>query len=357
MRGNSVGEADTFAANYLAYYDEGTTNKQIIFRTFQVGTAQTLEGDASTMTEAQRTNGRYYRLSHHSTTLPHLDYQDRRYATWTNYPISRVNGSTTGIANTYPTGDYTAAVHDTVYTLSRWNNERYLLGNYGRNNAATGASRFFDMGLVGTGTNNRVVLVYFDEDQQRLRLSYSNSDAINGSGVTTGAHTFTENTGLTFPASVGMYVSMFIDTAGRIHIAAYDSANSELKYIFIPSYNSTEIRTVTIDQYGSVGLWTDIKVRNNRPYIAYYNAAEGGGRDSLKIAFAKNDITSAANVFGGVDTNGFTTGSWEYRTVPALDPPQGGIPGFQKVNLDFLGNDPVLGYLGSNLEFSYPVGE
>ncbi|MCL2805120.1 MAG: hypothetical protein FWD26_04195 [Treponema sp.] len=369
MRGNSVGGADTFAANYLAYYDEGTTNKQIIFRTFQVGTAQTLAGtpaQIAAMTEAQRTAGRYYRLSHHSTTdALHVDYQNRRYTTWTNYPISRVNGATAGITDDgYPAvpGNYNAAFHDTYYQLSRWNNERYLVGNYGRNIAATGASRYFDMGLVGTGTSNRVVLVYFDEDQQRLRLSYSNSAAIDGSGVTSGAHVFTENTSITFPPSVGMYVSIFIDTSNRIHIAAYDSINTELKYILVPSYNAASYEMVTIDQYGAVGLWADIKVRNNRPYIAYYNAAEGGGRDSLKLAFAKNAIAVGASVTGGVDANGFTTGAWEYRTIPALDPPQGGIPAFQKVNLDFLtheggGYTPVLGYLGSNLEFSYPVGE
>jgi hypothetical protein len=45
-------------------------------------------------------------------------------------------------------------------------------------------------------------------------------------------------------------------------------------------------------------------------------------------------------------------------TVPALDPPQGGSTKFQKVNLDFTTDGrPVLGYLGTNIEFSYPVGE
>jgi hypothetical protein len=50
-------------------------------------------------------------------------------------------------------------------------------------------------------------------------------------------------------------------------------------------------------------------------------------------------------------------------TVPALTPPQGGSPTFQKVNLDFTSagsnkkQKPVLGYLGTTIEFSYPVDE
>jgi hypothetical protein len=212
------------------------------------------------------------------------------------------------------------------------------------------------MGLVSTGVtqDNRVVIVYFDENANRLRLRYSTT-TINGA-ATTGL-TFTESP-IRLPDSVGMYVSMYIDSGNRIHIAAFDSSNSELKYIFIPSYNASNFTSVTVDQYGSVGYWTDIKLNNGIPYIAYYNAAEGGGRDSIKIAFAKNAVNSQSDVRAGVNANGFTTGDWEYRTVPALDPPQGGIPAFQKVNLGFLNDGrPILGYLGTNLEFSYPVGE
>ena len=53
----------------------------------------------------------------------------------------------------------------------------------------------------------------------------------------------------------------------------------------------------------------------------------------------------------GVAT-GYTTGAWEYMTVPSITPPQGGDPKFQNVCLDFDSNGlPVVGYLGTNLEF------
>ena len=65
----------------------------------------------------------------------------------------------------------------------------------------------------------------------------------------------------------------------------------------------------------------------------------------------KLEVVSGSTT-AGVDDNNYTTGAWEYMTVPAITPPQGGDPKFQNVCLDFdrLGN-PVVGYLGTNLEF------
>jgi hypothetical protein len=152
-----------------------------------------------------------------------------------------------------------------------------------------------------------------------------------------------------------------------LHIAAFDASDSDLKYIYVPDVTSnTNVKVVTVDQYGSVGNWTQIKLNAaGVPYIAYYNATETGGRDTIKLAYAVNPATGAPrpvsgynDVYAGVDANGYTTNQWEYQTVPAIDPPQGGSPKFQKVNLDFDSSGrPVLGYLSTNIEFSYPVNE
>ena len=49
---------------------------------------------------------------------------------------------------------------------------------------------------------------------------------------------------------------------------------------------------------------------------------------------------------------GYTLGGWEYMTVPAVTPPQGGNPNFQNVCLGFdNAGTPVVGYAASNLEF------
>ncbi|MDR0302318.1 MAG: hypothetical protein LBI04_08425 [Treponema sp.] len=296
IRGNSVTGS---ATNYLAYFDDATTNKQIIFRTFQVGTNAGVRNTRLSYTGAQN------------------DSAGRRYDTFTNIGAGAV------------------------------------IGNTGRNPAANNASKYFDMGVLSTG---RVVLVYLDESDGRLKLRYSNN---NIDGATTAGLAFSDNNNITLPDYVGMYVSMHIDSADRIHIAAYDFLNSELRYIFIPSYNANTYSSAKVDQFGSVGYWTDIKLNGaGVPYIAYYNMAEAGQRDSIKLAYAKNAVAAVGDVRGGVDENGYTTGNWEYTTIPALNPPQGGDPRFQKVNLGFMTDGkPMLGYLGTNIEFSYPVGE
>jgi hypothetical protein len=209
---------------------------------------------------------------------------------------------------------------------------------------------------MGVLSDGRVVLVYLDESEARLKLSYS-TNTVDGSNTTN--ITFTKNTVISLPEYVGMYVSMHIDSRDRIHIAAFNYLNSELEYIFIPSYNASTYSRAVVDQYGSVGYWTCVNVNSSGvPYIAYYNATETGSRDPIKIAWSKNAVTAVADVKPGVDANGYTTGNWEYRTVPAKNPPQGGNPGFSKVNLGFMTDGrPMLGYLGTSIEFSYPVGE
>jgi hypothetical protein len=300
-KGDSYGTTGSyFAANYLLYFDDATANKDLIFRTFQIGSSTT-----------SRT------MALHYPTTTQNDASGRPFNSYSNYA-------------------------DLSTDL---------------NTAASSASKYFDMGVT---SNNIVVIAYYDESAGRLKLRYS-ANSVDGS-TTTGI-VFTENTAITLPAYTGMYVSMAIDSADRIHIAAFDASDSDLKYIFIPSYNASSYEQVTVDQYGAVGNWTDIKLHpdTGEPYIAYYNATETGGRDTIKMAYAKNAITTAAHVKAGVDAGGYTTGNWEYRTVPAIDPPQGGSPKFQKVNLGFTtstdGYRPMLGYLANYIEFSYPVGE
>ena len=142
--------------------------------------------------------------------------------------------------------------------------------------------------------------------------------------------------------------------------------------MYLPSYSGTSMQAITVDQASSAGSWTQIKVKNHIPYIAYYNSTETGGRDGIKLAYSTNQITGTMTVPFGVDNKpgtslgsngistatGYTTGSWEYMTVPAITPPQGGDPKFQSVCLDFdSSGNPVVGYLGTNLEFGKALGE
>jgi hypothetical protein len=226
----------------------------------------------------------------------------------------------------------------------------------GRLTVAANASSHFDMAI---SSGDVAVIACYDEAIGKLVIKYSGT-AISGLNP---ANTIIWNNSpanIHLPSYTGMYISMVMDASDGLHIAAFDAVDSDLKYIYIPNYAAANVYAVTVDQYGSVGNWTDIKLHpaTRVPYIAYYNATETGGRDTIKLAYAKNQVNTPAQVKAGVDANGYTTGNWEYATVPAIDPPQGGSSKFQKVNLGFRTDGrPVLGYLGTNIEFSYPVGE
>jgi hypothetical protein len=230
----------------------------------------------------------------------------------------------------------------------------------GRQTAAMSASKYFDLDV--TTTTNTVVIVYYDEAESRLVLKYS-SNAVDGSAP--GTAVLWTPSAINFPQYVGEHVSMVLE-GNAVHIAAFDAADGDLKYINVPNYTGTAYTAVTVDQFGSVGNWTQIKLKDEKPYISYYNATEAGSRESLKLAYAINKIDATHPPKSGVDAIGYTTGDWEYMTVPSKSPAQGGTPKFQKVNLGFTtdtafgtvsAKTPVLGYLGSTIEFVYPYGE
>jgi len=321
-RGNST--STTGARYYMFYYDR--SSKEIIFRNFHIrlGTGTG------------------------NTTSPGTEY--RRLLDTNMYATVRRNYG--------PTSNGTALCNTTF--------------NYGRLPlvaSANGASRYFDFDVT---SGSIVVLVYYDTAASKLKLLYS-SAAIDGTAPNT-TRAFTTSS-IDLPVNVGMYVSMVMD-GDAVHIAANDANNGDLMYIYIPSYTGTSYRAVAVDKFGSTGNWTDIKLRPGTtgttavPVIAYLNMADIGSRDSNKVAWLKAGIGSTptntvSGIPDGADANGYTTGGWEYMTIPAVNAPQGGSDKFQKVNLGFRDEGttasprytPVIGYLGTNLEFGYPIWE
>ena len=218
--------------------------------------------------------------------------------------------------------------------------------NASRITAATSASNHFSFDVSGMG---RVVIVYYDETLGRLVMRVSETSIFGDNPC---ASRFFETSPIVFPDYIGSYVSMCLDSTGAVHISALDTSDSDLVYIYVKNFSGTEYKVVRVDQASAVGNWTQIKVKDEVPYIAYYNATEAGGRESIKLAYANSGITSISTVVAGVDDEGYTTGDWEYMTVPAITAPQGGKSEFQNVCLDFdSSGNPVVGYLGSNIEF------
>lgn len=237
-------------------------------------------------------------------------------------------------------------------------------------------SQHFDMAVT---SDNYVIIVYYNETDGRLNMYYSKTP-VDGSNPAASIEWNTKN--IVFPEYVGNYVSMTLDKFNGIHIAAFDSGDSDLSYIYVKSYDATECTHYTVDQSGAVGNWTQIKVDTcptigsgtdvkpnpmyNKPVIAYTNATENGQRDAIKLAVSNGSVaitpagkSSIGTIKAGVDSSTkYTTGDWEYMTVPAITPPQGGDSKFQNVCLDFdTAGRPVVGYLGSNLEFGKWVDE
>ena len=311
------GDSDTVtgASVYIAYYDavnNADTKQGIKFRSFKIG--DNLTGGTRDMANTIKSNFVDYSVSIVSAGNP-------PWRTWRGY------------------------VHPN--------------DSNGRQEVGEGGSRFFDMGVT---SDNHVVIVYFDEEEAKLKVKYSEI-AIDGSNPT-GTITW-KDAAVTFPQYVGTYVSMDIDSNNGIHIAAFDSNDGDLKYFYLSSYNDDKLKTALVDAAFSVGQWTQVKVHNNKPYIAYFNNSEAGQRSAIKLAVAKDDVGTVKNGVGTSEQDeenkiadklyyedGFVTGRWDCMTVPTLTPAQGGTPKFKKVNLGFdTAGRPVLGYLGSYIEF------
>ena len=306
VKGNSI----TTAQVYLAYFDAGY--KDILFRNFQLGTSVA---------------GTPYNLATSGTSSTGEAYQQK-----VNFEENKGGDDNKELANAaYNTGRLFGTKEHTPQ----------------QRNLDPG-SEFFDMGVTA---DNHVVLIYFNETEGRLKLRYS-QDAVDGSNPT--APITWVDSAAVFPDYTGTYVSMDIDTYGGLHIAAFDSVESDLKYFYLPSYNSTTLTSMTVDAAFSVGQWTQIKVYNNKPYIAYYNVSEAGQRSAVKLAIANGTVTngSIGTVKEGIDAQGFVTGNWDCMTVPTVRPAQGNTVKFKKVNLGFdTAGRPVLGYLSSYIEF------
>ena len=222
--------------------------------------------------------------------------------------------------------------------------QNYQGPNATRHTVIDAGNKYYDMGI----SNGHIVIVYYDDNSSRLKLRYSKYEE---NGANPSAEIEWVDSTLVFPEYVGSYVSLDVDNNGGIHISALDVTDSDLSYIYLSSYNAQNCTHITVDQFGSVGNWTEIKVNSTGiPYIAYCNATEYGQRDALRLAYPKNITNSLEQ---GIESSSrYTTGKWEYMTVPSITPAQGGDSKFQQVCLDFdSAGKPVVGYLGTNLEF------
>lgn len=431
-KGNSI---EGSSSVYMAYYDEAL--KEICFRNFLIGKLDTRTEDVYTpgnttysyeyhdsmtvyvqnigsrtkktvtdvfiSSSTNNDNDKYVLINENYYKLKRTGYYENKNGgsqkyyyeldgnvtssftskvyTYSNSTISTLQGNTSNVLNplalsTRKDNDnraYGQYVNFNENTCSTSPSSTY---DTGRLTAVSSASKYFSMAVT---SDNHVIIIYYDENNSRLKMKYS-TNPVTGSNPTA-AVAWTDSS-VVFPEYVGNYVSMALDSKDGIHISAFDAGDSDLSYIYVPSYNAAnnEKEVYTVDQAGAVGNWTQIKVDTrqtvvidgtetanpmfNKPVIAYTNATENGQRDAIKLAVANGAVaisgtkSTIGTIKTGIDSSKYTTGEWEYMTVPAITPPQGGDTKFQNVCLDFdSAGRPVVGYLGTNLEFGKWVDE
>ena len=298
VKGNSTTD---MAIIYLSYFD--AKKNELIFRNFQIGLS-----DKITASEK-------FQL-HKSNTKDENDRANDNKSSYSQY--TSFKGNTSNSAS--------------------WSDGRLLV--------TTLASNEFAMGVT---SDKYVIMLWYNADIGKLQMAKSGR-VVNGKNALKTIAWTEQN--INFPLYVGHYVSMEIDSNDNIHIAAFDENAADLTYMYLAK-DSTTLKYVTVDQAFNVGKWTQVKVKNNVPYIAYYNSSETNSHDGIKLAYLKNPITSSSDVKPGVDEKtGYTTGDWEYMTVPSITNTQGGKDEFKNVCLDFDSKGvPVVGYLGEKLEF------
>ena len=183
------------------------------------------------------------------------------------------------------------------------------------------------------------VVAWYDASSKRVCFSWNEnpvSAVVGGDWQTHAKYLDGEYT--------GWYVDMNVDGEGGIHIAYYNSAKGDLKYVYLSRYDAEPTEPVTIDSYLSVGtdLTIETRLENDEyvPYIYYYNASSNKTPNSIKVAW-REDMETLRD--GAV--NDLFTGSWESMTIPTTNVPVeatvcGGIP-----TSGTYGNSVVLGYM------------
>jgi hypothetical protein len=159
------------------------------------------------------------------------------------------------------------------------------------------AGEFVSIAVIpgSTRTNDVVVLVWYDgntlyytyntkplqdDNNNNLAGKYSFEDGVNNNGWQTPTPVFS--------SGVGEYCKIAVDKNKGIHVVAYDSLSSDVKYAYATSYDSGFNVECTVDSYGIIGseLSLDIAMENGKakPYISYYAASA----KRPKIAYLKN---------------------------------------------------------------------
>ncbi|MCX7024092.1 MAG: hypothetical protein NT080_05660 [Spirochaetes bacterium] len=167
-----------------------------------------------------------------------------------------------------------------------------------------------------TPTNHFPVIAYYDVTNQTVKLAYANATA-PVTGAQWKVQTVMGSTDVNRKFS-GKYISMRIDGSGYVHLAFYRNSTGDLIYMKSTNHpidGSMKYEfgdSVIVDSIGAVGVWADITLAGNVPYISYLDSSYTNTFDAVKMAYYDSTLDSEAD--GEPDT----VNGWEYMNA-ALD--------------------------------------
>ncbi|MDY5817555.1 MAG: hypothetical protein SPK26_05970, partial [Treponema sp.] len=193
------------------------------------------------------------------------------------------------------------------------------------------AGQYVSVGVTQNTAKPVVVIVWYDGSN--LQYAYAEFTYVNNELNTNAQPSGNAKNGtnsLTWTVKPlttgGEYCKIAVGSDDSIHIAAYDSDSTNLKYIYIPTYSGTPV-VATVDSYGDTGTNLTIDVAKDAndkqiPYIGYTAAEPEMPRYAYLANVPKNDdgtektqsTWTASDIAGA--SGEFCTGVWETTVVP-----------------------------------------
>lgn len=277
---------------YAAYFDTSPLTRGIVTFTFRVGT-----GTNYGITRMANMGGRWY---------SDLTKEAER------------------------TDDYAAGVTGGTRVGLRTPQNRVTVTSGGED------SEHFDLLLSG----GALYLAYYDESSGRFLFRYNTNPASNPTAWSAPRE---------LDVSAGLYPSMAVDPAGGIHMAYYDTAQGNLKYIYLPNRDAPA-NPVVVDALFTNGMYTSLAVRefgpgDHRPVITHFSLSYSGTRYPLRLSYP---LSSAARTLHGADSfTGNYTGQWEMVPVMADIAPG---PNATFTFTEGIANNVVIGFNGPHVQ-------
>jgi hypothetical protein len=162
-----------------------------------------------------------------------------------------------------------------------------------------------------TPTNGFPVIAYYDITNKTVKLA--RASAVNPTPTQWTLQTVMDVADSNYLYS-GKYISMKIDSAGYVHLVFFRNSTGDLIYMRStnhPTDGSTDYTfddSVIIDSIGSVGVWADITLRGDWPYVSYLDSSMVNTFDGIKMAYYNPALESET---GDVADIPDTVDGWE----------------------------------------------